>query len=60
MNAPVEQTEEDVKDTKQQELLVHEAVDAALPPEQEPGEASKPHVGHFQTVGDRHVEAEKS
>lgn len=55
MNLPVKQTEKQINTAKHQELLVEQPVDASLPPEQEPGKASKPGIGHLKTVGNCHV-----
>lgn len=50
INLPVKQTEKQINSTENQQLLVQQPVDASLPPEQEPGEAGKSGICHFQSV----------
>lgn len=51
---PVNDAEKQINSTEDQQLLVEQLIDAALPPEQEFGEAPEPHVGHLQAVWHRH------
>lgn len=46
--SPVEDAEEHINPTKDQELFVEQPIDAALPPEEQSGEAPEPGVGHLQ------------
>lgn len=53
--SPVQQTEEEVDPAERQQLLVHQPVDASLPPEEQLGESTKAGVGHLESVGHRHL-----
>ena len=53
--SPVKNTEKGIHDTKHQEFLIQQPVDASFPSEQELGEATKPCIGHLKAVGNRHI-----